>query len=428
MLQILLQASFNTFDMSHNSNISDVSFEQCMKCTVCTVYCPVVAVNPDFPGPKQAGPDGERYRLKHPLFYDDALDLCLNCKRCEVACPSNVKIGDIIQSARLKYGHKKPKLRDYMLANTDLVGGVAVKMSSLVNFALEQKPVKAVLHGVAGVDHHRMFPKYAGQTFESWYKKHAIGKQEAYGRKVSYFHGCYANYNNPKLAKDLVKIMNAVGFGVSLLEKEKCCGVALISNGFKKQARKQAEINLESISIAAERGEPVLATSSTCAFTMRDEYEHILELDTSHVRDSIMLATKFIFELVDSGDIKLAFKNDYAKRVAYHTPCHMEKLGWSIYSTSLLKLIPGLDFCMLDSQCCGIAGTYGFKKERYNDSQKIGESLFRQVKDAQADLVATDCETCKWQIEMSCGIQVENPISIVADALDVEMTMALNKR
>ena len=61
----------------------DTTFEQCMKCTVCTVYCPVVAVNPDYPGPKQAGPDGERYRLKNPLFYDEALDLCLNCKRCE---------------------------------------------------------------------------------------------------------------------------------------------------------------------------------------------------------------------------------------------------------------------------------------------------------------------------------------------------------
>ena len=97
-------------------NTTDTSFEQCMKCTVCTVYCPVVAVNPAYPGPKQAGPDGERYRLKDPFFYDEALDLCLNCKRCEVACPSNVKIGDIIQSARLKYGTGKPKLRDYILA------------------------------------------------------------------------------------------------------------------------------------------------------------------------------------------------------------------------------------------------------------------------------------------------------------------------
>ena len=403
------------------------TFEQCMKCTVCTVYCPVVAVNPDYPGPKQAGPDGERYRLKDPLFYDEALDLCLNCKRCEVACPSNVKIGDIIQAARLKYSTKKPKLRDYILANTDIMGGLATTMAPVVNFTLGLSPVKAVMDGVLGVDHHRTFPKYAGQKFETWFKRHAASKQTEFDKKVSYFHGCYANYNNPKLAKDLVKILNAVGYGVNLLEKEKCCGVALISNGFKDQAQSQAELNLSSIRKAVGRGEPVLTTSSTCTFTMRDEYEHILGLDNSDVRDSIMLATKFLYTLIDEGRISLAFKEDYKKRIAYHTPCHMEKLGWAIYSTSLLRMIPGVDFLMLDSQCCGIAGTYGFKKEHYQDSQKIGESLFRQIQDSNVDLVATDCETSKWQNEMSAGVTVENPISIIADALDVEATMKLNR-
>ena len=403
------------------------TFEQCMKCTVCTVYCPVVAVNPDYPGPKQAGPDGERYRLKDPLFYDEALDLCLNCKRCEVACPSNVKIGDIIQSARLKYSTKKPKLRDYILANTDIMGGLATTMAPVVNFTLGLSPVKAVMDGVLGVDHHRTFPKYAGQKFETWFKRHAASKQAEFDKKVSYFHGCYANYTYPKLAKDLVKILNAAGYGVNLLEKEKCCGVALISNGFKDQAQSQAELNLSSIRKAVGRGEPVLTTSSTCTFTMRDEYEHILGLDNSDVRDSIMLATKFLYTLIDEGRISLAFKEDYKKRIAYHTPCHMEKLGWAIYSTSLLRMIPGVDFLMLDSQCCGIAGTYGFKKEHYQDSQKIGESLFRQIQDSNVDLVATDCETCKWQIEMSAGVTVENPISIIADALDVEATIKLNR-
>ena len=409
----------------HNTNAE--SFEQCIKCTVCTVYCPMVAVNPDYPGPKQAGPDGERYRLKNPMFYDDALDLCLNCKRCEVACPSNVKIGDLIQSARLKYSTKKPKLRDFMLANTDLLGSVATTMAPVVNFTLGLKPVKAVMEGMLAIDHHRTFPKYSGQKFETWFKRHALKKQEVYEKKVSYFHGCYANYNYPKLAKDFVKIMNALGYGVNLLEKEKCCGVALISNGFKDQAVKQAELNLRSIRSAVKRGEPVLTTSSTCTFTMRDEYAHILELDNSDVRDSIALATKFIYELVDAGKAKLVFKEDYRKRIAYHTPCHMEKLGWAVYSTSLLRMIPGVDFNMLDSQCCGIAGTYGFKKEHYRDSQKIGESLFRQISDLQVDMVATDCETCKWQIEMSANVQVENPISIIADALDVEATVNANR-
>lgn len=412
--------------MNKEQNTNAESFEQCIKCTVCTVYCPMVAVNPDYPGPKQAGPDGERYRLKNPMFYDDALDLCLNCKRCEVACPSNVKIGDLIQSARLKYSTKKPKLRDFMLANTDMLGSMATTMAPIVNFTLGLKPVKSVMEGVLAIDHHRTFPKYSGQKFETWFKRHALKKQAEYSKHVSYFHGCYANYNYPKLAKDFVKIMNALGYGVNLLEKEKCCGVALISNGFKEKAMKQAELNLGSIRKAVQREEPVLTTSSTCTFTMRDEYAHILEIDNSDVRDSIALATKFIYELVDAGKAKIVFKEDYKKRIAYHTPCHMEKLGWAVYSTSLLRMIPGVDFNMLDSQCCGIAGTYGFKKEHYKDSQKIGESLFRQITDLNVDMVATDCETCKWQIEMSAKVQVENPISIIADALDVEATIKAN--
>lgn len=413
--------------MNKDKQTSMESFEQCIKCTVCTVYCPMVAVNPDYPGPKQAGPDGERYRLKNPMFYDDALDLCLNCKRCEVACPSNVKIGDLIQNARLKYSARKPGLRDYMLANTDVMGSMATTFAPIVNGMLGLKPVKKVMDKTLAIDHHRTLPKYSAQKFETWFRRKARKSQEAFPEKVSYFHGCYANYNNPKLAKDFVKIMNALGYGVNLLEKEKCCGVALISNGFKEKALKQAELNLRSIRKAVSRGEMVLTTSSTCTFTMRDEYAHILGLDNSDVRGSIALATKFIYELVDLGKARLVFKKDYVKRIAYHTPCHMEKLGWAVYSTSLLRMIPGVDFNMLDSQCCGIAGTYGFKKEHYNDSQKIGESLFRQIADLNVDVVSTDCETCKWQIEMSTGVPVENPISIIADALDVEATIKANQ-
>ena len=408
-------------------NKDDKSFEQCIKCTVCTVYCPVTAVNPEYPGPKQAGPDGERYRLKNPYFYDDSLDFCLNCKRCEVACPSNVKIGDIIQSARLKYSKKKPKLRDYMLANTDIMGSLATTFAPLVNASLKLSPVKSLMDQVLSIDHRRTFPAYSGQKFETWFKKNAAGKQNNFNKYVSYFHGCYANYNYPKLGKDFVKILNAIGYGVRLLEKEKCCGVALIANGMAAQAKEQAEINMASARKAVQSGTPVLTTSSTCTFTMRDEYPHLLQVDNTDVRDKIMLATKFIFELVDSGKVKLSFKKEYQKRIAYHTPCHMEKLGWAIYSTSLLQMIPGIDFIMLDSQCCGIAGTYGFKKENYPYSQKIGEPLFKQIQGLNVDLVATDCETCKWQIEMSTGVTVENPISILADALDVEETERLNK-
>ena len=244
---------------------------------------------------------------------------------------------------------------------------------------------------------------------------------------MSYFHGCYVNYYFSKLGKDFVKIMSAIGYGVDLLEKEKCCGVALIANGMSGQAKRQGQLNIDNIRKAVEiDGRTVLTTSSTCTFTMRDEYPNLLGIDNSDVRSNISLATRFIYRLVESGKVKLAFRDDFKKRVAYHSACHMERMGWVVYSTQLLKMIPNIDFVMLDSQCCGIAGTYGFKKENYKNSQAVGSSLFKQIEEVAPDCVATDCETCKWQIEMSTGVKVENPISLIAQALDVEKTMKLN--
>lgn len=399
-------------------NISDNNFEQCIKCTVCTVYCPVAAVNPDFPGPKQAGPDGERLRLKRPDFYDEALKYCINCKRCEVACPSNVRIGDIIQSARIRYAKKKPKVRDILLANTDFVGTLSTPFAPVVNVALGLKPVKAAMDAVLKIDHRRMFPKYAFGTFEGWYKKQA-SRQAAFSKQVAYFHGCYVNYNNPQLGKDLVKVMNAAGYGVQLLEKEQCCGVALISNGLINQAKKQAQTNMASIRQAVlEKKMPVIATSSTCTFTIRDEYPHLLQLENGDVREQVELATRFLYRLLVENKTKLRFRTDKKLKVAYHTPCHMEKLGWSYYTIELLKMIPGVEVQVLDSQCCGIAGTYGFKKENYEVSQQIGSRLFRQIEASGVDFVVSDCETCKWQIEMSTSKKCEHPISVLARMLE----------
>ncbi|MDU3157864.1 MAG: anaerobic glycerol-3-phosphate dehydrogenase subunit GlpC, partial [Hafnia alvei] len=379
--------------------LADNSFENCIKCTVCTTYCPVAKVNPNYPGPKQAGPDGERLRLKDPLLYDDALKYCTNCKRCEVACPSDVKIGDIIQRAKANYSQHKPTLRDAILSHTDLMGTLSTPFAPIVNMTTGLKPVRKLLDKALKIDHRRELPKYSLGTFRHWYKKQAA-EQAKFAEQVAFFHGCFVNYNHPQLGKDLVSVFNAMGIGVQLLKREKCCGVPLIANGFIEQAKKQARVNAESLTDAViGKGIPVVATSSTCAFTIRDEYPHVLDVDTTQVREHVELATRYLYRLLDGGrELKL---KSTPMKIAYHTPCHMEKMGWTPYTLALLQMIPGVELTVLDSQCCGIAGTYGFKKENYETSQGIGAGLFRQIEESGVDLVVTDCETCKWQIEMS---------------------------
>ena len=408
------------------NNISPNNFENCLKCNICTEVCPMMAANPHYPGPKQAGPDGERYRLKDPAFYDLTLKYCLNCKRCEVACPSGVKVGDIIQIARLKHGRQTRPIRDTALASTDFVGTLASAFAPIANPLLKSAPVKGVLD-VLGVDRRRTFPAYSSQKFVDWFRNEAPS-QEGFRRYVSYFHGCYANYNYPALGRAFVTLLNACGYGVRLLDKEKCCGVALISNGMGAQATRQAKVNLASIRKALEDGsEAVLTSSSTCTFTMRDEYSHILGLAADDVRGNLTLAVKFLFDKVETGAVRLAFKPEWHASFAYHTACHMQKLGWQLCPTGLLRKIPGLKLAVLPQECCGIAGTFGFKKENYPYSQKIGEKLFRAIRGSGASAVVTDCETCKWQIEMGTGYAVHNPLEVLLSALDIEKTTQLNK-
>ena len=400
------------------------NFQDCLKCNICAEVCPMMEANPLYPGPKQAGPDELRYRIKDSAFFDNALKYCLNCKRCEVACPSGVKVGDIVARAKIKYGHSQHKMRDLMLSSTDLVGGMATTFAPIVNLALSLDITKSVLDSTFGVSAHASMPKYASKRFEQWFKK-VKAHQEGYSRFVEYFHGCYVNYNYPQLGQEFVTLMNACGYGVHILEKQKCCGVALIANGFASQATSAAKANLASIRKASQ---PVLTTSSSCTLTIKEEYSTILDQDTSDIQSKVQMAVKWLYDRIDRGEVRLAFRKDFKMKAAYHTPCHLQKLGNQIYSIALLRMIPGLDLNVLEQKCCGISGTFGFKKENYSISQKIGSKLYESIYAANPEVVITDCETCKWQIEGACGIPVFNPISILVQALDIEQTTKLNER
>ena len=311
------------------------------------------------------------------------------------------------------------------MANTDLVGSITTLAAPVANFATSFSPVKATLDTIVKIDKHRTFPAYASQKFETWYKKHAAAEQDKYEKQVSYFHGCYANYNYPALGKDFVAVMNAFGYGVHLMD-ERCCGVAKIANGMIPAATRDAKINLEAFRKSLSEGREIVTVSTTCTMTLIEEYPELLKVDNSDVKEHISLVEQFLYKAIASGEVKPVWKKDWKAKAAYHCPCHQERLGLGIFTTELLKMIPGMELTELESNCCGIAGTYGFKKENFKVSQMIGRPLFDSIAAAAPEFVACECETCKWQIEMSTGVPVKNPVSIIADALDLEKTSELN--
>lgn len=400
----------------------DLSFESCIKCTACTTVCPVSRNNPFYPGPKQAGPDGERLRLKSPDFYDEALKYCTNCKRCEIACPSDVKIGDIIVRARNQHltQQNKPlmlKLRDAVLSNTDIMGTMNTPLAPIVNTITSLKATRFILEKTIKVSQHRSLPKYSFGSFRQWYKRNVAERQALYKEKVAYYHGCYVNYNNPQLGKELIDVMNALNIGVVLLDKEKCCGLPLMVNSFPSRAESVAKFNQAQLKkVAEERKLEVIGTSSSCTANIRDEYAHVLGIENTKVRSHIAFATRYLYKLMIEEKRTLPLR-PLKLRVAYHTACHVDKAGWAPYTLEVLRHIPNLEIVMLPSQCCGIAGTYGFKAENYETSQAIGKTLFEQIDKGNFDYIISECETCKWQIDMSTSRTCIHPITLLSMAL-----------
>ncbi|MFH0975320.1 MAG: anaerobic glycerol-3-phosphate dehydrogenase subunit GlpC [Spirochaetota bacterium] len=395
-------------------NIDNISFDHCIKCTVCTVYCPVARATHLFPGPKQSGPDAERLRIKDPRLVDKSLGFCSNCKRCEIACPSGVKIADIIQSSKWKYFKKKFRIRDYFLSRTDLLGSIATRFSSIVNFITGLYPVKLILDIFLKIPSKRIFPEYAAGTFHDWHNRQRE-HQERYKNKVLYFHGCYVDYNHHELGMDLIKVLNAMNIGIEIAP-EKCCGVPLIANGYVKKARKNALFNIGSLSkAAAGSGMRIVTTSSSCHIALKHEYPNLLELDNSAISDRLEFITRFLYDEFEKGNVP-AMKPVLLK-AAYHSPCHLERMGGVMFTIEVLKRVPGLDLRVLHSECCGLAGTYGFKNEYYDVSQTIGSELSARIERESPDIVITDCESCKWQIEMNTKYKVLHPVSLLAMAI-----------
>ena len=143
-----------------------------------------------------------------------------------MACPSDVKIGDLIVRARNNHlaQSKKPlmnKLRDAILSNTDVMGKINTPLAPIVNTITSLKATKFMLEKTLKISKERTLPKYAFGTFRSWYMKNALQGQQKFERKVAYYHGCYVNYNNPQLGKEFLKVFNAMNIGVNVTRKRK---------------------------------------------------------------------------------------------------------------------------------------------------------------------------------------------------------------
>jgi len=256
-------------------------------------------------------------------------------------------------------------------------------------------------------------PPAQTQTLQGWLKKRPAQKKAPTRGPVVFFHGCAGGYFEVETSRKSIEVLEYLGYEV-IVPKQGCCGLAQQSNGLFDQAS-AAVLKLCDDLRGAGKDLTIISSSGSCTGMLKHEAHEIMGVSNEKLKDvgtRIRDMMEFLLDLHDAGELPTDFQA-IDMTVPYHAPCQLKSQGIGQPAVEVLKLIPGLTVVESGAACCGIAGTYGLKKEKYEVAQAVGKPLFDMVKRTNPDLALCDTETCRWQIEQSSGVKTEHPIWMV---------------
>ena len=387
------------------------SLDHCVKCTICETACPFSNASPLFPGPKYVGPQAERFRTDGHSA-DHSLDYCSGCGICTQVCPQDVKIAEINSRARAKMWEERGiPLRNQIIARPSLAGRLGTPFASIINWAFRNRTIRSAMDAVVGIHRDAPLPVFAGRTFQSWARTHRPPPAQ---KAVVYFHNCNTNYFDPRLGEMTVAVLEHNGFHVAVPNQD-CCGLPLQSNGAFDAARVYVRRLARDLYPYAKRGYQIVGGSTSCTLMLKREAREILGVEDEELRvvaEQTYDICEFLLGLHERGELKTDF-SPLPLTVPYHAPCQQRGHGIGKPAMDLFVMIPELNVIELDVDCCGIAGTYGLKKEKYDIAMKVGDRLFREVTEASPDISACDSETCRWQITHGTGVASVHPVELL---------------
>jgi glycerol-3-phosphate dehydrogenase subunit C len=370
---------------------------------------------PAFSGPKALGPDMERFRKEGVDSDTQWVEYCTGCHRCDVACPHGVNVSELI--AKAKAQHKKSgvrAVRDHWLARPALLGtlcsGTTPFSNAIMNLNLNRRLMSSFAHITSG----RPFPRYSSKPLTK-----ADGTVNS-GQKVVFFPGCFIRYNNPELGRRVVELLRLNGFSVEVATAS-CCGMPSMANGDEAELMRCVEKNVEEMGTAVDREAPIVTACTSCSYALKGDYAHLPAGNSSLAASAQKLSrntydlAELLTERLDAGTLRADFKA-IPRRLAYHAPCHLKSQGIGRPWLGLLRALPGIEIEEIKAACCGMAGTFGFKSEKYPISMDIGRELFDGIAAYQPDLVVTECGSCQMQIEHGTGLKTRHPAEILLEA------------
>jgi len=358
-------------------------------------------------------------------FVTEVLDLCIGCKGCARDCPSEVDMAKL--KAELTHQHHQREgasLRDRLFANVDRLAALGSATAPLSNWATRVPGARWAMERTLGIARERELPTFRRETTHDWFRDRggpAVPEAEAAARAVLVV-DTYTNYTRPDVGRAAVDCLEAAGVHVELADRTDV-GRPRFSKGFLDAARETAAETVRDLAPRAEAGWYVVAVEPSDAVMLQTDYRdlRVPAVDGGPDREAVERVADASFGLCEFLDHqRLLVDVDAAapdERLLYHGHCHQQATVRDHHAVAALRTV-GYDVDVLDSGCCGMAGSFGYEAEHYAMSQAVAETLFEQVDDVEGTVVAPG-GSCRTQLgDRPRSEEPPHPAELLGDALN----------
>ena len=361
---------------------------------------------------------------KKPNAFDSkelktVFDLCLSCKACATECPSSVDVATY--KSEFLYQYQKvngSSLRDKLFANFGRINKITQPIRGLQNQLFTQKASRKLIASLVGISPKRRLPSLEKEL----YKSLVLNNLNKSNKSVYLYLDEFSNYNETHIGKAALGLLEGLGYQVKILVPTDS-GRTYISKGFLKQAKLCADQNVALYADLISENIPLLGIEPSAIYTFKDEYPKL----SSHAEKAkklaanCMLVETFIAQEIERGNIQSSQFHSEKKEIKIHSHCYQKALGKPFHTFQMLNLPKNYNVSLLNTGCCGMAGSFGYGKEHYEVSMKVGEErLFPAVRSAAVEtVIAANGTSCRHQIYDGTGRSSHHPITILHEALIV---------
>ncbi len=358
----------------------------------------------------------------------EVMDLCLSCKGCKSECPSNVDVakmkGEFLQHY---YDANGIPFRTRLIAGFNAINALASKIPGIYNYMVSKEPFSGWIKKIAGFAPKRSMPKLYKTTLKRWYKKNrdknfGVTSPDKKLGKVLLFCDEFTNYNDTLTGIAAIKLLTRLGYEVEIPVHNQS-GRALISKGLLRKAKKVAEKNVNLLANKVSENTPLLGIEPSAILSFRDEYPDLVDKpmieNALKLGKNALMIDEFLDREMEKGRISRDLFTKEKKLIKLHGHCQQKAIASQVPTKRMLSFPENYEVQIIPSGCCGMAGSFGFEKEHYDLSMKIGELvLFPEVRKQSKDVeIAAPGTSCRHQIADGTGRNSRHPVEILYEAL-----------